>query len=166
MFQKMTQRPSIVSAWLTGGGIAAGSALILFAAREWIKQTKPIGIVHESIGFTVFALPMFLIILIPAVITIIAFRKAAVGASGAFCLIFVAALTFFAVLIWSGDDKFFPSDRITAASFYIFALAGVTAIWARSRESGIRTGKTSEEESRRRRSPDLIQPGRANGDEP
>lgn len=134
----MRQRPSIVYAWGTGGAIAALSALVLFATIELFKQVQPINVLHESIGFAVFALPMFILILTPAVIAIVVFRHTAVGSSGVSCLIVAEAVTFVAVLIWSGVDKFFPSDEFTAACFFVFALAGSTILWFRSREKSRR----------------------------
>lgn len=131
----MKQKPSVGYAWITSGVMAALSALFLFAVRMLIGQTKLIEVLHESIPFAIFALPMFVIILIPAVITILSFQNTTVGASGVPCLLVAEAVTFIAVLIWASDPKYFPDDGIIATSFYVFALGGAAILWYRSRET-------------------------------
>lgn len=134
----MRNRPSIVYAWVTGGVAAALCSVSLFAAREIMDGDRPelslTEVLQESIGFVVFAIPMFIILLIPAVMTILSFRHATTQSSGIFCLMISFVTTFGAVFLLSRTgDKVFPSDFTTAVSFYVFAGAGAMILWIRSR---------------------------------
>lgn len=134
----MRNRPSIVYAWVTGGITAALCAVTLFAAREMFDRDLTVReltqVLQESIGFLVFAIPMFIILLIPAVTTISLFRCATNDSFGVLCLMITIATTIAAVFLWSqASDKFFPSDFTTAVSFYVFAGVGALILWIRCR---------------------------------
>jgi len=136
----MRNRPSIVYAWVTGGFTAALCAVTLFAAREMFDQDRTAleltQVLQESIGFLVFAIPMFIILLIPAVTTISLFRYAINNSFGTLCLMITFATTIAAVFLWSrAGDKFFPADFTTAVSFYVFAGAGALILWIRCRRT-------------------------------
>jgi hypothetical protein len=134
----MRNRPSIVYAWVTGGITAALCAVTLFAAREMFDRDLTVReltqVLQESIGFLVFAIPMFIILLIPALTTISLFRYATNDSFGVLSLMVTIAAPIAAVFLWSrAGDKFFPSDFTTAVSFYVFAGIGALILWIRCR---------------------------------
>lgn len=93
-----------------------------------------IQVLQESIGFVAFAIPMFILLLIPAVMTMLFFRHATTESSGILCLMISFVATVGAVFLLSRvGSKVFPADFTAAVSIYVFAGAGAMILWIRSR---------------------------------
>lgn len=137
--QEMRIRPSIIYAWVTGGLVAAICSFTLFALRGILSSTTPrltpLQGLHESIGFIVFSIPMFTVLLIPAVILISVFDLVGGQTHNGFSLLLSGISTLISVFLFSiVDPKFFPSDTIGAVSIYAFGVLGAFVLWFRSRK--------------------------------